>query len=40
MIVSIEAMVGLGLHILSDHFGDIILLDLRVLHILTLYYIT
>ena len=39
MIVSIETMVGLGLHVLSDHFRDIILLHLQVLHVLTLYYI-
>ena len=40
MIVSIETMVGLGLHVLSDHFVGIILLHLQVLHVLTLYYIT
>ena len=52
MIMSIETMVGLGLHVLSDHYGDItgvhykvnynlaILLHLQVLHIPTLYYIT
>ena len=40
IIVSIEIMVGFGLHVSSDHFGGIILLHLQVLHVLTLYYIT
>ena len=30
MIVSIETMVGLGLHVLSDNVGGIILLHLQV----------
>ena len=48
----IETLVGRSLHVLGDHFGGItgvhykvnnslvILLDLQVLHVLTLYYIT
>ena len=51
MIESIETIVGLGLHVLSDHFGGIagvhykvnsllIPLHLQVLHVHTLYYIT
>ena len=40
MIVSIETMFDHGLHVLSGHFGGIILLHLQVLYILTLYYIT
>ena len=37
LIVSIETMVGLGLHVLSNHFGGTILLHLQVLHALTLF---